>query len=134
MESESAVMIHSNLGGMGGPGCNATTVPPCPPEIYIANVHPNLDVVVRNETPYRPWNSMQNRLTKTAEFGVLTGTFATINLLAPRSAGMHNSWPPFHDITFVQLRIGFVDAATGVPTLLARTFFTFYDLDAMSPL
>lgn len=97
--------------------------------IYFANVGTlstgeKIDMRITNESEYNAFNSAQNGKVDRDD-----GTFGTINLRTPRASA--SEW--HNHITWVQLRIEFINAATGGPIEVGaggfRTFVTFFDFD-----
>ena len=76
----------------------------------------------QNESEYRAWNNYWNSIKYDSD-----GAFGVVNLLAPREESQGDSWRT--EYTFVQLKIEFINAATGQPITLDRTFMSFYDFE-----
>jgi hypothetical protein len=135
---EAARLRTSNLGGLGGrcvdSACTGgATDASTPHELYIENIGvlpttgQTVDLRITNETEYRAFNVNGNGI-KFEEGSTTIGLFGTINLLGPRLATQPKHWDTTQ--TTVQLRYALVDAWTGEPLVVPRTFFTFYDLDS----
>ena len=125
-----ARLARSNLGGVGG-RCDADgsectqglRTASTPPDVYIENVAPNVDLQLTNESEYRTWNANANGLRPDSLLGV-------INLMAPRQQYQASHWQP--TITFTQIRFSFrahTPALIGAPVTLSRVYFSFLDFD-----
>ena len=121
---DNASVIHSNLGGLGGQSGLVHDGQPSTsfaPTILIGDVA--YDPVTRTRV-----NLEISNLTQYAAFGITNngvkakdnGSFGVVNLLGPNTDRTYNN---------VALRFSFLNAETGAPYPIHRTFITFYDLD-----
>lgn len=138
---ESARLVRSNLGGLGG-RCDAdespsecesgATAADTPREILIdgigiASSGEEISLGIVNVSEYKAWNNVYNGIKHNG-----IGHYGVVNVLAPRRATSMPSelanWLEPHG-THVDLRYEFRSSRTGAPLTLERTFLTFYDLD-----
>ena len=74
---------------------------------------------VTNQSFYRPYEAKRNGVKATP-----AGSFGVLNAIAPQYDGSTSKAQ-----TSVKLRFTFLNGETNEPITLARTHFTFYDLD-----
>ena len=153
MSFDRAVLVRSNLGGLGGRCatyddaagapvatglCLENVVPDenTPQNIYYQylGVDPAtgdpIDMQVDNETEYRAWNVNWNGI-KQQRVSDVEGFFGVTNLLGPRAPEQTAQWDP--SFTFVQLQYSFIRRSTGEPYVIDKSYFTFYDFDTGAP-